>query len=227
MLKLFAAACVATAVSLSAFAQEKTTDNDVKDGKPTAGETKPYEIKRLIIGKSVVINKEFADKNGIPEPSPFSITIPTGEDFLTLLDTKKGGFLKVTFASPDREFLESVQFVDMEVPADLKEKRTPAIAQLMSQKVFVNATKDLKDAKVLAIRETEIGGLGAVEVIGRYTDADSGLIYLWIFGLPHPVNSKGTYAIATLHFGRRPIVTDQDFRNTLAGRAIFSFQYIE
>jgi hypothetical protein len=216
--RLISAAMIAAALVAPAAAQDRTG---------TGQEIKPYEIKRLIIGKTIVIDKEFAEKNGVAEPSPFSVTIPTGEDFLTLLDTKKGGFLKVTFASPEREFLESIQFVDMEVPADLKEKRTPVVAKLMSEKVFANATADLKDAKILAIREAEIGGLGAVEVIGRYTDEKDGLIYLWIVGLPHPVSSRGTYAIATIHFGRRPMTTDEDFRNTLAGRALYSFRYVQ
>ena len=187
----------------------------------------PYEIKRLIIGQSVVIDEAYAEKNKTAKPSPFSLTIPTGEDFLTLLDAKQGGYLKVTFASPEKAFLEAIHFVDMEVPTDLKEKRIPAVAKLMSEKVFQNVTKGLKDPKVLAIRETEIGSLGAVEVIGRYMDDKDGLIYLWIVGLPHPVKSTSTYAVATIHYGRRPIKTDADFRETLAGRALYSFRYTE
>ena len=50
----------------------------------------PYEIKRLIIGQSVVIDEAYAEKNKTAKPSPFSLTIPTGEDFLTLLDAKQG-----------------------------------------------------------------------------------------------------------------------------------------
>lgn len=220
--RLIFAAMIATGLGASAMAQDKTDD-----GKAAETEVKPYEIKRLIIGKTLVIDKAFAEKNKTAEPSPFEITIPTGEDFLTLLDTKKGGFLKVTYASPDRKFLESIQFVDMEVPADLKEKRTPVVAKLMSEKVFKSVTKNLKDPKVLAIREAKIGDLGAVEVIGRYTDDKSGLIYVWIVGLPHPVNSRGTYAIAMIHYGRRPMKTDQDFRETLAGRTLYSFRYVQ
>ena len=79
----------------------------------------------------------------------------------------------------------------------------------------------------IRVREAEIGGLGAVEVIGRYTDEANGLIYLWVVGLPHPVNSRGTYAIATIHFGRRPMTTDQDFHETLAGRTLYSFRYTQ
>ena len=214
--RLISAAAIVGAMVASAAADEKT-------------ETKaePYKIERLIIGQKVLVDKTFAEKNETPEPSPFSITIPTGEDFLTLVDAKQGGFLKVTFASPDRAFLESIHFVDMEVPSDLKDKRTPVVAKLMSETVFQNVTKDQKDAKILAIREAEVGGLGAVEVIGRYADEKDGLIYLWIVALPHPVKSKGTYAIATIHHGRRPLTSDDEFPDSLAGRALYSFRYTE
>lgn len=220
--RLISAALIAAAPLYPATAQEKPAVDDA-----AAAAIEPYEIKRLIIGKRMVIDKAFAEKNGVPEPSPFSVTIPTGEDFLTLLNTKMGGFLNVTFASPDKDFLESIHFDGMDAPTDLKEQRIPDIAKLLSGAVFQNATKDKKDAKVLAIRETEIGGLGAVEVIGRYVDEKNGLIYLWIVGLPHPVKARGTYAIATVHFGRRPMTTDDEFRETLAGRTLYSFRYTE
>ena len=192
-----------------------------------AQETEPYAIKRLIIGKKIVVNAEFAEKNEVAEPTPFEITVPTGEDFLTLIDTKQGGFLKITFATPDREFLESIQLVDMQVPTDIEADRTAVVAKLMSERVFANVTEGREDAKVLAIRETEIGGVGAVDVIARYTDGENGLVYLWIVGLPHPVQARGTYAVAAIHHGRRPMETDQDFRKMLAGRALFSFRYLE
>ena len=187
----------------------------------------PYEIERLIIGKQVVIDKAFAEKNELAEPTPFRITVPTGEDFLTLLDAKQGGFLKVTFATPDRAFLESIHFVDMQVPTDLGEDRTAVVATLMSERVFPAVTEGREDAKILTIRETEVGGLGAVEVIGRYTDGGGQLIYLWVVGLPHPVQARGTYAVASVHFGRRPMATDEDFGKTLAGRTLESFRYVE
>ena len=208
------AAVIAAALIAPALAQEPV-------------EVKPFEIKRLIIGKQLVVDKAFAEKNQVPEPSPFSITIPTGEDFLTLPDTTSGGFLKISFATHDREFLESIHFFDMEVPTNETEKRISSVATAMSGQVFQSVTKDRKDAKVLEIRETEIGTVAAVEVIGRYIDENDGLIYLWIVGLPHPVTKRGTFAISTIHFGRRPMTTDQDFRETLAGRALHSFRYIQ
>ena len=215
--RLIAATTFAALIGAAAIADE------TKD----IAKVEPYEIKRLIIGKQIVIDKAYAEKNKVAEPTPFKITIPTGEDFLTILDAKQGGFLKVTFATPDKEFLESIQFVDMEVPTDLAENRTAVVAKLMSEQVFQNVTKGRADAKVLSIRETEVGGLGAVEVIGRVTEKDAGLLYVWIVGLPHPVQSRGTYAVATVHFTRRPMETDADFAKTLAGRTLMSFAYSE
>ena len=212
MLARLAAIAIAAATIAPAAAQEPV---------------EPYEIKRLIIGKQLLVDEAFAEANGTPEPTPFRITVPTGEDFLTIVDSKKGGFMKVTFATPDREFLESIHFVDMEIPANLGEDRTAVTAKLMSEQVFAAVTEGRKDPKVLTIRETEIGGLGAVEVIGRYTDAEHGLIYLWIVGLPHPVQARGTYAIANIHFARRPMETDEEFPRTLAGRTLYSFAYTE
>ncbi len=231
-IRLLSSAVLAAMIAAPAIAQEKAEDakaEDTKaeDAKPDAAAIEPYEIKRLIIGKQVVIDKAYAEQNGLKEPTPFKLTIPTGEDFLTVLDAKQGGFLKVSFASPDKQFLESIHFVDMDVPADLAESRTAVVAKLMSERVFQNVTQGMQDPKVLSIREIEIGGLGAVEVIGRVTDKNAGLLYLWIVGLPHPVQSKGTYAVATVHFARRPMETDEDFRKTLAGRTLYSFAYSE
>jgi hypothetical protein len=213
--RLFSAAFLGAALSLTPVS-------------PTvAEETEPYEIKRLIIGKKIVVDAEFAEKNEVAEPTPFEVTIPTGEDFLTLIDTKQGGFLKITFATPDREFLESIQFIDMKIPTDIEADRTAVVAKLMSERVFANVSEGREDAKVLAIRETEIGGIGAIEVIARYTEGETGLVYLWIVGMPHPVQARGTYAVAAIHHGRRPMETDEDFRKMLAGRALFSFRYLE
>ena len=213
--RLISAATVSVALSMTLTAEALSAD------------TEPYEIRRLIIGKKVVIDRAFAEENEVPVPTPFELTIPTGEDFLTLIDTKQGGFLKVSFATPDRDFLESVHFINMDVPVDIEADRTAVVAKLMSEQVFPNLTEGREDAKVLAIRESEIGGVGAVEVIARYMDAEDGLIYLWIMGMPHPVQARGTYAVAAIHHGRRPMESDEDFRKMLSGRALFSFRYVE
>lgn len=191
------------------------------------GASEPYEIKRLIIGKQIRVDEAFAKQNEGPVPSPFAVTLPTGEDFLTVVNARQGGFLKATFATPERDFLESIHFVEMDVPTDLEGDRMAVVAKLMSEKVFPAVTEPGSDAKLLAIRERTVGGVDAVEIIGRYTHPEEGLVYVWLDAMPHPTAKRGVYAISVIHHGRRPLVSDADFKDSLAGRTLESFRYIE
>jgi len=173
----------------------------------------------------VIIDKAFTEKFEGPEPSPFHLNVPTSDGFLTLMDTKSGGYVKFSFATPEREFLENLHLVNLDLEPGPAEKRLTTLEGLMAGPAFKAAVKGFENPVQLGIRRIAIGPLTAVEVVGSYRDPKAGPMYLRIVGLAHPEQARGTFVVINIQAQRTPLKTAGDFAGTLSGRALASFRY--
>ena len=77
-------------------------------------------VEGLWVGKTLTIDQAFAEEHGMPVPAPFSFVVPLSptKDYLVFVDPapKPGdAWIKINFATSDRQLIENIQFVHMTV----------------------------------------------------------------------------------------------------------------
>lgn len=216
------AAALLTAVAGSAVAQQATVEGTVKFDL--------LSIEGLVVGTTVKVDADFSAKHEIAVPHPFSVLVPTADDVLELAEFAPEGpggpFLKINFATEDRQLIENIQFVPFTLAPGTAEERMQALAGLMANDVFNRATANYPNRVRDVVRPTKAGDLDAVEVMGRYQDPQLGLMYLRIVGIPDPDGPHGVFSIANVVAARQELPTPDDFPRTRGGAAIRYFKFL-
>ena len=173
---------------------------------------------------------EFAEKYDMDVPAPFSVIIPTSEDFYTAAKFGPRGdaYMKISFATGDRQLIDNLRLVTMSVPLAESVERLKLTAQMLAEQGFAMAVRGYDNPQSKGIRQIRIGKYDAVEVIGTYTDPELGLMYVRLVGIPNPDNPSSVFAVANVVAGRTEIGNAEDLTSkTRSGRALTTFRYLK
>lgn len=183
----------------------------------------------LLIGSTVTIDAAFGEEHEIGIPAPFTFLIPTSDDIQELLEPapKPGeAFVKVNFATLERELIENLQFIPFTLPMGAAGERLNALGDLLANDAFDMAVQDYEEHTRDLVRPIDVNGYTGVEVIGRYQSPDLGLMYVRIVGILNPDNEHGVVALSNVVSAREEIPTPNDFPRTRSGTALKNFQFI-
>lgn len=186
-------------------------------------------VEGLVVGTTISVDKAFGAEHEIDVLAPFSFLVPTADNVRELLDPAPQpgqALVKVNFATMDRELIENLQFVPYTLPLGETEERMNMLAGMMANDAFQMAVGTHDENIRDVVRPIKIGNLDAVEVIGRYQDADLGLMYLRIVGILNPASEHSVFAISNVVSTRQPIPTPNDFPQTRSGTALKNFQFL-
>jgi hypothetical protein len=188
-------------------------------------------VEGLVVGTTIKIDADFAAEHNTDVPLPFSLLVPLADDVVELVDYMPEGpdgpFLKLNFATEDRQLIENIQFVRMTIAPGPDEQRLNALAGLMANEVFKRATEPYAEYVRDIVRKTKVGELDGVEVIGRYKDPNLGLMYLRIVGVYDPDGPHGVFTVANVVAARQELATPDDFPRTRGGAAIKHFKLLK
>lgn len=184
-------------------------------------------VEGLTIGTSWIFDEAFSEEHNIAVPVPFQLVAPKGDDFLVGTEIGPGGdtIIKYHFVTPDRQWMENIQFIPMTLPMADMEERLQTLVQALAQQVFPAAAASSNESKIDAARKITIGPYQAVEVVGRYMDVADGLVHLRLVGIPNPDRPESIYMVANLLDSRVTVTSLDDLAATLSGRALSSFRY--
>lgn len=216
-----AAALTLSVLAAPALAQDETPDATVQFNL--------LSIDGLVIGTTINVDEAFGVENEIDVPAPFSFLIPTSDDVRELLDpapTPGEALVKVNFATQDLQLIENLQFVPYTLPLGDIDERMNTLAGLMANDAFQVAVGEHDQNTRDIVRAIKVGEYDAVEVIGRYQDANLGLMYLRLVGILNPDSEQSVFTIANVVAARQPIPTPDDFPQTRGGVALKNFHFI-
>jgi len=188
-------------------------------------------VEGLVVGARVKVDAAYGDKYDRPVPSPFEFIVPTGDDFINVVEpiTNEGPYMKIHFATPDRVPMENIQLIPMTLPlppADVDPaERLKLLAKMISEQAYPQSTAGQMGSKIEVLRGIELGQHRGVELIARYTDPTYGGTFLRIVGLPHPERPESVYAVINVISQQVPIQNLDDFQATQTGRALSTLRY--
>lgn len=186
-------------------------------------------IEGLVIGTTLIIDDRFGKKYGVEIKSPFEILVPTAPEVLELMDPapKPGeAYLKINFATEDKQLIENIQFVPMTIPMGPEDQRLQVAGKLLANNVFTRAVANAKSSKRINVRKVDINGYAAVEVVGMWESDDSGTMYIRIVGIPNPNGPESVFTVANIVAARQEVPTPDDLPRTRSGTTLRNFKYI-
>ncbi len=203
-----------------------------------ADEAKPsfsfnlLSVEGLVIGKTITIDKAFGAEHNLPVAAPFSFVVPLSpsKEYEVFVDPapKPGeAWIKINFATADRQLIENIQFVSMRVPMGELQARLQAVAGVLVKGGLTAVIKDKANAGRDTVRATKIGDYDAVEVVGHYDDPELGAMVVRLVGIPNPDGADGVAAIANIVVSRMPVKTVDDLARTRGGALLANFKYLK
>lgn len=188
------------------------------------------EDAHLVIGRSFVIDAEYGAEHNLAVAAPFRFVAPTGDDFLVGQQPTPGSdtFVKIAYATLDREFIENFQFVPMRVDMGAEEARLNGMAKILAEQAFGMVVEPYQDPTRDGVRKIEVGGNPAIEVFGRYRDPANGAMYTRLVGILNPNSEHCVFLIANIVAQRLPLENpDELATKTRSGAALKTFRYID
>ncbi len=222
---------LAVCLVLAALAPTLASADDQTPGKPSIT-FNLLSVKGLVVGKTVTIDGAFAEKHGRPVPAPFSFVVPLSptKTYETFVETppKLGGesWIKLSFATPERELIENIQFVNMRVPMGEVKARLEAVAAVLVKNALPGVFKGRTNTGRDTVRAIKIGDYDAVEVIGHFDEPKLGKMYARLVGILNPDGPDGVVAIANIVLSRVPVKKPDDFAETRGGATLAHFKYL-
>jgi hypothetical protein len=187
-------------------------------------------VEGLVIGKTITIDQAFGEKNGVSVAAPFSFVVPLSlekayEVFVEPAPNPGDSYIKINFATPDRQLIENIQFVGMTIPMGDPEQRLKVVANLLGDKGLAQMLAGKLNPARDGVRAVKIGDYDAVEVIGHYEEEGLGKMYARIVGILNPNAPDSVAAISNVVLSRVPLQTVDDFAHTRGGVLLSNFKY--
>jgi len=187
------------------------------------------KIEGLIIGAPFALDDAYEKAAGRAIPTRLKMIIPTAKDtYRILVDNQpSGGMVKINFATPDQTLIDSVHIIDATIPMQAMDKRLAQFAGLLKDSVYPISVDGMADAKLLALRNQQMGKYATVELIATYTDPEIGPMYLRILGVPHPDKAESIFIIINVNAQLEPLDNLDQFAQTLSGKTVNSITFTQ
>ena len=164
--------------------------------------------------------------------TPITIRVPLaredGPSFGVLIDEPAGdgGMVTFTFQTPEGALIEAVNLSTAIIPqGNDTPRRQEMFGALMRNEVLPAIQAALPGATSDGLRPIEVGGLPAIEMLGRAEHPEHGPIRWRLVGIPNPDAAESVYAFVQVATDRLPLPASDDFARSLSGRLLSSLQF--
>lgn len=197
-----------------------------------------FEIDGLVISDTYSFGQDFGAEQGMAVPSPFRLHVARQDQVTPLYEkgTERGGmFIKINFTTgdadtplSDRQLIENLQFIPMTLPMEEDlDARMQNLANLLIQNAFPQVTKNRQNVEYIGARRTQLNGIDVIDAVGRYTDADLGLMLVRITGFAHPTKPDSVYSVVNLVASHYEITNMDQMFLTGSGKTLEKFEYLD
>ena len=207
-----------------------------------ASENKPsikynlFSVDGLVISDNYLIDEKYAKKNDIPILAPFKFKVPRQDDVTPLFEygtEPNSMIIKINFATggkklanEDRQLIENLQFIPMNIEMTDNEDRIKALTNLMAVSAFEMVTKEFETKEYIGARRTKINDIDVIDAVGSYISPDVGLVYVRITGFLNPNSEDGIFSVANIIANKYEITNLDQLFLTGSGKTIESFEYV-
>ena len=173
-----------------------------------------------------VIDADFEARSGRKMPLHFTAMIPTAKDRMQLkLDTSQAGhYMVLSFFDMDGNILEKLDLREATIPEGPLKQRLAALAAMIRDQVFPGVTAGQK-MKLLGVRESQIAGYPAVELVALYKLPDQGDVGFRIVGVIPPRGENVLLGLSHTVIRQIAMQKTADLQGTLAGTTLNTVQF--
>ena len=177
----------------------------------------------------------YTEETGQQVPVPFRLLVPRADGVELIADGQPdGGIVKFTFVTETepRQFIENLRIFTATVwpevaPEDFEQARIEAASMLMQEQAFPMATGQFQHQEVLALGGLQVGDHIVAELVGRYLDPTIGPMLIRMVMFMDPESEQAYLFIANLNWAHVPATSPEDLANSLTGRTMLSFEWLE
>ncbi len=185
-------------------------------------------VEGFVKGNRHVFDADFAAEHSIAVPVPFEFIAPTSDAHLNYIQPAPGGtgIFKVFFTTLEKQVRSNLQFVPITIEQGSVDERLKALESILHQ-AFRASVPDIDNARINAVRNTEIGKYPAVEMFGNYDSPTDGTVIIRIVAIPDPASGNGILAIINALPKNFPMTKVEDILGTLSSRGLGTFRFRE
>jgi hypothetical protein len=216
---------IAGAAALFSIAGAAAQDN----GGPTV-RFDLLNIEGLIVGTTLKVDAAYGQTHGVTIKTPFSFLVPTEGGLAIFVENataEDSTYIKVNFATEDRQLVENIQFVPISIGLADRQVRLDTLAKLLVEQAFPIVVANYPENNMIGWRETTLGAYDAIEVLGEYIDPANGHMYARVVGYLNTDAPETVMAIANISARFTPIDDPSQFSRTRSGVAMNHFAFIE
>jgi hypothetical protein len=187
-------------------------------------------IEGLIVGTTLKVDAAYGETHGVTIKTPFSFLVPTDGGLAIFVENataENSTYIKVNFATEDRQLVENIQFVPISVGMADRQARLDTMAKLLVEQAFPIVVANYPENNMIGWREASVGGYDSIEVLGEYIDPDIGHMYARVVGYLNPDAPETVMAIANISARFTPIEDPSQFPRTRSGVAMDRFAFID
>ena len=189
-----------------------------------------FPAEEFVGGTTYPIDATYAENNDASVPAPFRFRAAEQDNMQVLLGAPTPGtgeIIKVNFATMDRQLIENMRFVNLDLSEVDAEDRQEVVGSLFEDEVFGNVVVNHPDNEFFGVRYIKIGDYDGVEAAGQVIDDDIGLIYIRLVGILNPNGPDSIVALINIVADRMPMENINDMARTFTGTALRYFEFIE
>ena len=200
-------------------------------GAEGAVEIEPFKANGAVVGTRVKIDENYTKKYNVPVPAPFEFIVPRSKDILVFAafpPQTAGEFIKLSFATKDKQLIENLRFTTMSVPQSNADERLKKTADLLVSRGLPMALKGFANQEFKGARQAKVGPYDAVEVSAEYTESSLGAMMMILVGILNPDSKDCIMAFANVVPGRSEAKAVQEIGvKSIVGRVIGTFRFIK
>ena len=183
-------------------------------------------------GKLIVVNKAYLKKQGSDEAiaAPFSIVIPknlgTNKVYITG-KPKVAELIRVSLATKDKEFMESIRFASLKIPSEQPQKQriTRALA-LIEKQVVPKFFKGYVGGKVGGRYMTKVGPYDAGVILAQMSTKEGKKLYVKFVVILEKGHAEGLMSVMTLDpLNNTKEETQERLRNGIVQQVLHTLRF--
>ena len=184
---------------------------------PVQGLAQEFDYKAVLAQSTsarVVFDEAFEEQNKMLLRLYFTMDVPLSEGNLLVQDAvhpdNAHHLMTVRFGTPAGKVAEDMTIYQNKITPSEGGSLAQALADVLSDDIFANLTKDMLDVKKISLKSVKIGEYDAVELVGTHRHPATGQVVIRIVGIFSPEGTNALTIISQVNTAELPITSIED-----------------
>ena len=178
--------------------------------------------------RAFTVDTAYEQAQGSPVPLHFQVQVPFSDGLVKVSsDTSRDGFYTtLTWRTPAGFIAEMLEFREATIDPGPQKDRLDWLARMIRDQVFPSLTSDKAEVNLIGVRQIDIGGNPAIELVSTYEQDGLGTIVFRLVGVFPPAGENILLAVSHTVLRQIPVEKATLMSGTLAGTTLDSVQFI-